>query len=201
MRKFQKAKTSKVIGAIITDQQRRRACDVLSIESTSLSRCSSENVVDQSVLSIDIFPNNELRVSNPIQPAASSLHLKNIEFHGLNKDSLECGTFIRKKRFQFQSSKCTKGNEKLPPEFFEGLLVFAPNRRDSLFDNFSESIDFPLDIKETRRNAIVVNLSYPWKLSWWETFIVELFLSLAYFQFFTTSAAVLASWRIDHNKF
>jgi hypothetical protein len=170
MKEFQKAKTSKVISAIITDQQRRRACDVLSIESSipcisCLSQCGTEHVVQQSVLSIDIFPNNELMASNPIQPAASSLHLKKIDFHGLNKDSLEYGTFSRKKRFQFQTSKCTKGNEELLPEFFEGLLVFAPNRRDSLFGNFNESIDFSLDMKETRRKAIVVNLSNPWTLS------------------------------------
>jgi hypothetical protein len=128
MKEFQKAKTSKVISAIITDQQRRRACDVFSIESASpctsyLSRCSSNQVVYQSPVSTAFSPSNDQTVSTPIEPSAISAPTK-IEFHGLNKDSLEYGTFTRKKRFQFQSSKCTKGNEQLSPEFFEGLLVW-----------------------------------------------------------------------------
>jgi hypothetical protein len=169
MQEFHKAKTSRVISAIISDQQRRRACDSLLAESTIpctsyAGRCNLEQVCDNSPLPDSLSPNKECMLSYPIHPTASSMSTTYFEFRSFKENSPEYRTCVRKKRFQFQGTKCTNGSESLPPEFLEGLLMFAPNRRDSLLKNFNESINFSIDIKETNHETTVANVSYPWRL-------------------------------------
>jgi hypothetical protein len=170
MKDFQKAKTSKVINAIIVDQQRRDAFDSIPILSRVLCTSHSNGSnLEQDVYQYsppDGIPTSiELRFSKSKKPLTTSLRIYNIEDRKFKANSSDDGIAYRKKRLKFQVVKNKKPNEKIPPEFLDGLLVFAPNRRDSLLKCYNAKNEFSFDKKSKRRGAMVDNLSNPLGLS------------------------------------
>jgi hypothetical protein len=111
-----------------------------------------------------ISPCNELNLSNGNYFSTSSMGMYIMEYHNLKGSSLDDEISSREKQVQFQTSKNKKENEKIHPEFLDGLLVFAPDRRDSILKSFRERSDFSLDNKIKRREATIANVSHPWRL-------------------------------------
>jgi hypothetical protein len=147
MQEFQKAKTTKVITAIINDQQRRRTCEASSVGSKI--PCTSRQDLKQSSVSGDHSPFNGLTHSDSAVHSDLSLGLKN--------KGIDHANIPEKKHMQPYGIKANKDNGKLSPEFLDGLLVFAPNRRESLLKNFNQNTDFSLGTKAQRRQATVAN--------------------------------------------
>jgi hypothetical protein len=161
MKEYRKAKTSKIISAIVNDQQ-RRACETLPFgmkfsDTLRSSQCISGLDFDQSSV---IGGHISSHSSTLFDTKESSTNLKTPEICEIKKKNLENEIFCQKKHHQRNAAMPSKNNGKLPMEFLDGLLVLAPNRRDSLLKYLSQINDYSLGTKAKRRKATVVNAAH-----------------------------------------